>query len=269
MTTRRGSPCSRSTPRTPSAPRTSSCSCRAHPTTTAGSASSSTGISARSRRSSRHSTRTRRCRSSTLPGSWTRTACTRRRTASSPRPTSSAASGRRRTPTSRRTSCEYVGALEARGRFQLTIWPYHAMVGGIGHALVSAVEEAFFFHGIARDCSPAFQFKGDDPRTEHYSALGPEVGGRRNEELIELLGWLRPDPDCGPGQEPLRRLDGRGSARGRRRPSTSTCWRTARRRSSCPAQSTTPRRRTLPSSGSRPPVSTSCARPSRSRRGLA
>ena len=37
-----------------------------------------------------------------------------------------------------------------RGRYRLTVWPYHAMLGGIGHALVSAVEEAVFFHGIAR-----------------------------------------------------------------------------------------------------------------------
>ena len=29
--------------------------------------------------------------------------------------------------------------------------------------------------------------KGDDPRTEHYSALGPEVGPRRNDALVALL----------------------------------------------------------------------------------
>ena len=82
---------------------------------------------------------------------------------------------------------EYVRALEAGGRYQLTVWPYHAMLGGIGHALVSAVEETVFFHAIAREISPAFQVKGDDPRTEAYSALGPEVGGRRNDKLVDLL----------------------------------------------------------------------------------
>jgi nicotinamidase-related amidase len=81
----------------------------------------------------------------------------------------------------------YVRALEAGGRYRLTVWPYHALLGGIGHALVSAVEEAVFFHGIARASQPAFQVKGDDPLTEHYSVLGPEVGGRRNTELLELL----------------------------------------------------------------------------------
>lgn len=81
----------------------------------------------------------------------------------------------------------YVRKLEASGRYRLTVWPYHAMLGGVGHALVSAVEEAVFFHGIARESQPAFQIKGDDPLTEHYSALGPEVGGRRNEELVAHL----------------------------------------------------------------------------------
>jgi nicotinamidase-related amidase len=81
----------------------------------------------------------------------------------------------------------YVRALEQGGRYRLTVWPYHAMLGGIGHALVSAVEEAVFFHGIARASAPAFQLKGDDPRTEHYSAIGPEVGGSRNAALVELL----------------------------------------------------------------------------------
>jgi nicotinamidase-related amidase len=89
----------------------------------------------------------------------------------------------------------YVRALEDKGRYQLTIWPYHAMVGGVGHALVSAVEEAIFFHAIARESSPAFEIKGDNPLTEHYSALGPEVTdgpsgveiGERNIRLIEHL----------------------------------------------------------------------------------
>src|SRR5215211_1178277 len=44
----------------------------------------------------------------------------------------------------------YVRALEASGKYHLTIWPYHALLGGVGHALVSALEEAIFFHGIAR-----------------------------------------------------------------------------------------------------------------------
>jgi nicotinamidase-related amidase len=89
----------------------------------------------------------------------------------------------------------YVRALEAAGRYRLTVWPYHALLGGVGHALVSAVEEAVFFHGIARASPPSLRIKGDNPLTEHYSALGPEVTrgpageeiGRRDVRLIEHL----------------------------------------------------------------------------------
>jgi nicotinamidase-related amidase len=69
----------------------------------------------------------------------------------------------------------YTRQLAAGGKYDLTIWPYHAMLGGIGHALVSAVEEAMFFHAVARHSQPEFQVKGDKALTEHYSMLGPEV----------------------------------------------------------------------------------------------
>jgi nicotinamidase-related amidase len=69
----------------------------------------------------------------------------------------------------------YAQTLKDGGKYDLTIWPYHAILGGIGHALVSAVEEAIFFHGIARYSQPDFQVKGGNPFTENYSVLSPEV----------------------------------------------------------------------------------------------
>ncbi len=69
----------------------------------------------------------------------------------------------------------YTRALRKGGKYDLTIWPYHAMLGSIGHALVPAVEEAIFYHSIARASQPDFQVKGNNPLTEHYSVLGPEV----------------------------------------------------------------------------------------------
>ena len=92
----------------------------------------------------------------------------------------------------------YTRRLAEGGKYELTIWPYHSLLGGIGHALVSAVEEAVFFHTIARSSRPDFEVKGSNPLTEHYSALGPEVtdgpDGRpiaeRNQALVEkLLGF--------------------------------------------------------------------------------
>jgi nicotinamidase-related amidase len=69
----------------------------------------------------------------------------------------------------------YVQELERGDKYALTIWPWHAMLGGIGHALVAALEEAFFFHNIARYSQTNFQIKGSHPLTEHYSVLRPEV----------------------------------------------------------------------------------------------
>jgi nicotinamidase-related amidase len=92
----------------------------------------------------------------------------------------------------------YVETLATGGKYDLTIWPFHAMLGGIGHALVSAIEEALFFHAIARRSQTRFEVKGQQPLTEHYSVLGPEVlrgaGGEQlgeyNAALIDhLLGF--------------------------------------------------------------------------------
>ncbi len=89
----------------------------------------------------------------------------------------------------------YAEELERKGKFALTIWPYHAMLGGIGHALVPAVEEAIFFHSVVRLAQPDFEIKGDKPFTENYSVIGPEVLtgpmgetlGTRNLKFIQQL----------------------------------------------------------------------------------
>ncbi len=69
----------------------------------------------------------------------------------------------------------YVKVLTAEGKYPLAIWPYHAMLGGIGHAVVSAVDEACFFHTIARKAQIHYEIKGQNPLTENYSVLRPEV----------------------------------------------------------------------------------------------
>jgi nicotinamidase-related amidase len=89
----------------------------------------------------------------------------------------------------------YTRRLRDTGKYALTVWPYHSMLGGIGHALVSAIEEAVFFHSIARYSQPDFHVKGSNPLTEHYSVLGPEVTvgpdgetiARKDRELIDAL----------------------------------------------------------------------------------
>lgn len=69
----------------------------------------------------------------------------------------------------------YCRRLSRDGKYRLMIWPYHAMLGGIGHALVPVIEQAVFFHTIARSSPAAFEIKGGNPLTENYSVLRPEV----------------------------------------------------------------------------------------------
>ncbi|MDB9314029.1 isochorismatase [Spirulina sp. CS-785/01] len=69
----------------------------------------------------------------------------------------------------------YVKRLTEDGKYPLNIWPYHAMLGGISHALVAAVEEACFFHNITRHSQTQLELKGNNPLTENYSVLRPEV----------------------------------------------------------------------------------------------
>lgn len=80
----------------------------------------------------------------------------------------------------------YTKELRKSGKYELTVWPYHAMLGGIGHALASSIEEAVFFHSMARFSQPDIHVKGDHPLTEHYSVLGPEVSTGPDGEPLPL-----------------------------------------------------------------------------------
>jgi nicotinamidase-related amidase len=79
----------------------------------------------------------------------------------------------------------YARRLAEHGKYPLVVWPYHSMVGGIGHALVSAVEEAVFFHAIARQAPTRVEIKGRNPLTENYSVLRAEVGSEPEGEVVE------------------------------------------------------------------------------------
>ncbi len=84
----------------------------------------------------------------------------------------------------------YCRELMLGGKYELIVWPYHAMLGGIGHALVSAVEEAFFFHAMARSSPTWFETKGRDAMSETYSVLRPEL-------LVDIDGKPIEGPNSG------------------------------------------------------------------------
>lgn len=96
----------------------------------------------------------------------------------------------------RKHALHYTKELARKGRGVLIVWPYHSMLGGVGHALVPNLEEAIFFHTVARGTQMSPQIKGGHPLTENYSILGPEVttddtgrsfGAQRNVKFIEKL----------------------------------------------------------------------------------
>ena len=92
-------------------------------------------------------------------------------------------------------SLDYCERLEARGKYTLTIWPYHTLLGSVSHALLPDVMEAVSFHGLVREQAPRLLVKGEHPQTENYSVFSPEVQrlaaqevGRFDQELLaELL----------------------------------------------------------------------------------
>ena len=90
-------------------------------------------------------------------------------------------------------SRRYVERLEQQHKKLLTIWPYHVLIGSIGHALDPELWSAVFWHALARGTQPTWLSKGSIPLTEHYSIIQPEVavpgqpGGGKNLDFLAML----------------------------------------------------------------------------------
>lgn len=88
----------------------------------------------------------------------------------------------------------YCAELEASGRYVLTIWPFHTMLGALDHALVPGLFEVAHYHALLRVAPVTLELKGQHPLTESYSVLEPDVkqlGGHIvgcfNQRLMEEL----------------------------------------------------------------------------------
>jgi nicotinamidase-related amidase len=91
----------------------------------------------------------------------------------------------------------YCEQLEAAGKHQLYLWPYHCLLGSAGHRLAGVVEEARLFHSFARGAANLPEIKGGNPLSERYSIFAEEVttcfdgrpipGAQKNTKLIETL----------------------------------------------------------------------------------
>jgi len=77
-------------------------------------------------------------------------------------------------PAAQERATKYVQMLKTNGRYDLTIWPPHCLLGQPGHNVVTPVAEAL----IAWENTFAtvnYLTKGVNPWTEHYSAIKAEV----------------------------------------------------------------------------------------------
>lgn len=90
-------------------------------------------------------------------------------------------------------SIEYVQQLEQNAKKQLTVWPFHTFIGGMGNMLDPALWTAIMWHALARHAQPTWIPKGTIPQTEHYSAIQPEIplknepNAGKNQALLDSI----------------------------------------------------------------------------------
>ncbi|OJF77729.1 MAG: hypothetical protein BKP49_01760 [Treponema sp. CETP13] len=71
---------------------------------------------------------------------------------------------------------QYAQELEAKGRYQLTIWPMHCLTATWGACVQKDIIMAAHEWELSNICKNIlYTFKSDNPLTEHYSAVQAEV----------------------------------------------------------------------------------------------
>lgn len=84
---------------------------------------------------------------------------------------------------------EYLRNLEAGGKKQLCIWPYHCLEGTTGAQLEAEFTKMLYFHAAARKTSPTLIYKGQDPYTEMYGIIKAEYDkeGFVNQAVLDAV----------------------------------------------------------------------------------
>jgi nicotinamidase-related amidase len=80
-----------------------------------------------------------------------------------------------RDPTALSRTLAYLDALESRGRYMLMVWPVHCEIGTWGHGVHADVRAAYNEWEQAQLRNVRKVTKGENPWTEHYSAIQAEV----------------------------------------------------------------------------------------------
>lgn len=111
------------------------------------------------------------------PGYWVDTASGRAPTPFTPITAAQLRAGayRPRDPLEAERALRYLELLEASGRYTLMVWPVHCQMGSWGHGVHAGLQAALDAWADAQGRSVAIVNKGENPWTEHYSALQAEV----------------------------------------------------------------------------------------------
>ena len=84
----------------------------------------------------------------------------------------------------------YLDELEARGRYTLMVWPVHCEIGTWGHAVHADVRDAYNQWERATLRGVRKVTKGENPWTEHYSAIQAEVPDAADEHTQMNTAFL-------------------------------------------------------------------------------
>lgn len=80
-----------------------------------------------------------------------------------------------RHPSETARALRYLEALEARQRYELMVWPVHCEIGSWGHAVHGDLRDSYNRWEATTGRGVQKWLKGQNPWTEHYSALLAEV----------------------------------------------------------------------------------------------
>ncbi len=98
-----------------------------------------------------------------------------------------------RVPNHQAMALDYVKQLDGNGRYQLTIWPFHCLIGSWGHNLYQPLFNAVKQWEQTNVAIAGKLTKGSNWSTEHYSAIKADVerhddiSTQLNIEFIQLL----------------------------------------------------------------------------------
>lgn len=70
---------------------------------------------------------------------------------------------------------DYVKALEENSKKKLVVWPYHCIIGTVGHAIENQLMQMIMFFELTRNSNVHKIEKGSSMFTEHYGAIRAEV----------------------------------------------------------------------------------------------